>query len=469
MRKANLAWRPVPMKLRHCALGISALALAALLLPACQSTGAAGSGIIMVGESGDNKPVSPEEIDAISGLDRPYYLQVGDVLNVDFKVRTLRSGDVPWDYRIEAGDSMEVRLMPGVTDPGTYRLEAGDVIGISFLDNWQLNVTRTVRTDGMVTAPEVGDILARGRTAIELRQALADAYRAAEIIEGEPRVTVNVDFVNLDRYEEMSRDIVVRPDGAIRIPGVEKDLRIAGRTVGEAAELIQGEATQILANKPKVSLIIFPAVDTSILNDMAGTLQVRPDGRVTVRRIGEVQAAGYSIDELRYTLAKACEGLVHNPVEPTVDLLKATGGRIYVGGEVQMAGVYPLEGAPSALQAVMMAKGFKDTSRLNNVIVMRRNPNGKPYVFKTNLRVALTKGHTDNDIMLRPFDIVFVPKKTISKMDLFVSQYIDQLVPFDNSLGVSGQYYLNEQEVDSRSRNLNFGTGTSSILGLVGP
>jgi hypothetical protein len=154
MRKANLAWRPVPMKLRHCALGISALALAALLLPACQSTGAAGSGIIMVGESGDNKPVSPEEIDAISGLDRPYFLQVGDVVNIDFKVKTLRAGETPWDYKIEVGDSMEARLMPGTPEPGDYKLEVGDVIGISFLDNWQMNVTRTIRVDGMISAPE---------------------------------------------------------------------------------------------------------------------------------------------------------------------------------------------------------------------------------------------------------------------------------------------------------------------------
>jgi protein involved in polysaccharide export with SLBB domain len=321
----------------------------------------------------------------------------------------------------------------------------------------------------MITAPEVGDIRARGLTALELRDALATAYRDSGLIQGEPRLTVNVDFVNLDRYEDMSRDVVVRPDGAIRLPRIDQDLRIAGRTVAEATELIEEAAVSAMMNVPRVTLVIFPAVDTSVLNDMGGALQVRPDGRITVPRLGEMQAAGYSVDELRYTLSKACEGMIHNPVEPTVDVLKATGGRIYVGGEVQMPGVYPLEGAPSALQAVMMAKGFKDSSRLNNVVVMRRNPNGKPYVFKTNLRVALTRGHTDNDIGLRPFDVVFVPKKTISRLNTFVDQYINQMVPNNTTFGVNAQYYVNEQEIDSRSRNLNFGTGTSSVLGLIGP
>lgn len=457
------------MKLRRFAMCVGWAGLLGLAAAGCQTTGPAGSGIIMIGENGENKPVSPEEVDALSGIDRPYYLQVGDVIDLDFKVRTMRADEVPWDYRIETGDSMEVRFHPETTAPGKYRLDDGDVIGIAFLDNWQLNVTRTVRTDGMITAPEVGDVQARGRTALELREALVAAYQASGIIEGEARLTVNVDFVNLDRYEDMSRDVVVRPDGAIRLPRIDRDIRIAGRTVAEATSIIEEAALTAMMNPPRVTLVIFPAVDTAVLNDMGGALQVRPDGRITVPRLGEMQAAGYSVDELRYTLAKACEGMIHNPVEPTVDVLKATGGRIYVGGEVQMPGVYPLEGAPSALQAVMVAKGFKDTSRLNNVIVMRRNPNGKPYVFKTNLRVALTRGHTDNDILLRPFDVVFVPKKTISRLNTFVDQYINQMIPNNTTFGVNAQYYINEQEIDSRSRNLNFGTGTSSILGLIGP
>ena len=445
------------------------VALLGLFVSGCATSGAAGDGIVMIGEAGDNKMVTPAEIDAISGLDRPYYLQVGDVIDVDFKLRTARSGDIPWDYKIEIGDSMEARLLPGNTEPGTYKLEVGDVIGISFLDNWQLNVTRTVRTDGVITAPEIGDVNARGLTALELRETLGRRYEESGILGGEPRVTVNVDFVNLDRYEEMSRDIVVRPDGGIRLPGIDEDLNIAGKTIAEATALVSVAANKVLMNPPKVSLIIFPAVDTSILSDMSGAIQVRPDGRISIARIGEFQAAGYSIDELQYTLELGCQGVIHNPVEPALDVLKATGGRIYVGGEVKTPGVYPLEGSPSALQATIIANGFNDNSRLNNVIVVRRNPLGKPYVFKTNLRVALTKGHTDNDIALRPFDIVYVPKKTISKLDLFVEQYIDRLVPFDNTLGVNMQYYLNEQEVSSKNRSFNFNTGLTGVSDILAP
>lgn len=438
-------------------------------LAGCATAGDAGSGIVLLGEKGRNKAVTPEEIEQMSGIDRPYYLQVSDVLNLDFKIRAMRSDDLPWDYKIEIGDSMEARLMPGPAEPGTYKLEVGDVVGISFLDNWQLNVTRTVRVDGMLSAPELGDVRARGLTAHQLRDELKRAYAASDIIKGEPHITVNVDFVNLDRYEEMSRDVIVRPDGAVRLPGIEKDLRIAGLTVAEATEVIRKAASEVLANPPKVALVIFPAVDSTILSGMSGAFQVRPDGRISVPRLGEVQAAGYSVDELTYTLQRLAEGLIHNPLEPSVDLIKATGGRIYVGGEVKTPGVYPLEGSPTALQAVITAMGFNNDSRMNNVIVVRRNPEGKPFVFKTNLRVALTRGHTDNDIRLRPFDIVYVPKKTISKINLGIEQYIEEVIPFDNNLGVNMQYYLNEQKTDSKGRNLNFNTGATGVLDVLNP
>ncbi|MBI2434566.1 MAG: polysaccharide biosynthesis/export family protein [Candidatus Hydrogenedentes bacterium] len=452
------------------ALGLCCSLLALALFGAgCATSGAAGDGIIMVGENGEDKPVTPSEVDGVSGLDRPYYVQVGDVLDVSFAIRAMRAGEVPWDYRIEVGDSMEIAFTPGTLEPGTYKIQTGDVLGISFLDNWQLNVTRTVRPDGMISAPEVGDVLARNRSALELRDDLKRVYTESGIIEGEPRITVNVDFVNLDRYGDISRDVVVRPDGGIRLPGIPVDMRIGGMTITEASDLLQGEAAKILNNNPQVGILVFPAVATNVLAEMNGPVQVRPDGRVSINRLGEVQAAGFSVDELQHVLAKTSEGIIHNPVEPSVDILKATGGRIYVGGEVKTPGVYPLEGAPSAIQAVLTANGFNNDSRLNNVIVMRRNPNGKPYVFKTNLRVALTEGHTENDILLRPFDVVYVPKKTVSKLNLFVEQYIDKMVPFDNSLGVNAQYYLNEQQVDTRSRNINFSTGITGIMDVLNP
>ena len=243
---------------------------------------------------------------------------------------------------------------------------------------------------------------------------------------------------------------------------------IAGKTVGEASAAIRAEAAKVLRNEPEVSLVVFPFINTS-LSQMNRVATVRTDGQISVARLGDIQAAGYSTQELRTTLDEACTQVLFNGVESSVDVVTVTGSRIYVGGQVGVAGVYPLASCPSALQAIMMARGHTQNARMNNVIVMRRNPNGKPYVFKTNLHVAMTKGSTENDIVLRPFDIVYVPAKMISRANLFVEQYIEELVPFGNNMGVTATYYTNTQKTQSTNKSKSFNTGATVIPSTLNP
>ncbi len=448
-------------------LGWAALVATFLAVAGCT----APRGTIMLDPQGKSKDVTPEEIDRLSGADTtPYLMQVGDKIGVQFRVREFRDGETPWDYRIEVGDNMEVRFSAPLGDTAEYKIDVGDLLGISFLSNWQLNSNRTVRPDGFITMPQVGDIKATGMTAKELEKKLNALYKKTGIIQGDPMITVNVDFSNPDRLENMSRDVVVRPDGAIRVPGIDVDVHIAGMTVAEAGAAVKEASVKKLANAPDVSLVVFPFINNA-LTTMNGQFAVRPDGKFSVPKIGDVQAAGYSVEEVRQYLSEVMSAMNFNDVEASVDLVQASGARIYVGGETKVNGVLPLEGSPTALSAILMAQGPTEDSRLNSVLVIRRNPNGKPYVFKTNLAKVLKNGATENDILLRAFDIVYVPKKNISKADLFVQQYIDEIVPFDNSLGVSGTYYLNTQKTQSRTKNLNGGftivPSTDSIIGGV--
>jgi len=358
---------------------------------------------------------------------------------------------------------MEVRLTAELGDRPLYRIDVGDLIGITFLNNWQMNSNKTVRPDGYITMPELGDVKAAGLTPNQLKETLTSLFDQTGIIAGDPHITVNVDFSNVDRLENSSRDVVVRPDGAIRIPQIKSDLRVAGLTVAEAGASIRKEAAKVFRNPPEVSLIVFPFIN-NVLNGMSGTFTVRPDGKISIPRLGEVQVAGFGVTELRKEVDAMASDIAFNDIRSAIDVITVTGSRIYVGGEVGISGVYPLAATPTALQAIMMARGLNNESRLNSVIVVRRNPEGKPYVFKLDLHAALIYGKTENDIPLRAFDIVYVPKKPIAKANLFVEQYIEEIVPFDNNLGVNGTYYLNKQKVETKSFNKNVGLNATSVL-----
>ncbi|MGI6459331.1 MAG: polysaccharide biosynthesis/export family protein [Candidatus Hydrogenedentales bacterium] len=430
--------------------GMAFVACLAIAL-GCQTS----SGIRVIDPKGETRELTPEELEQMTaGESDPYLLQVGDQVQLIFAIRNIQEGETPWDYKIEVGDNMEVRLSSDTVSTATYVIDYGDVLGISFLNNWPLNMNRTVRPDGKISATELGDVQAAGLTTKQLEDRLTALYEKTGIIQGDPQISVNVDFANVDRLESISRDVTVRPNGAISLPMLEREVKISGLTVAEASQAIADEAAKVLKNPPTVGLVVFPNINMS-LSGMNTVAKIRSDGRISVPRVHyEIQAAGYGVDELRAMLTEAARGLIHNPVDVSVDVLQATGARIYVGGEVGLPGVYPLDSCPTALQALIMARGPANSGRLNSVIVMRRNPDGKPYIFKTNLRAAMSKGYTENDIPLKPFDVVFVPEKLVVRANIFVERYIDRIVPFDNSLGVNATYYINEQQVNTKSRNI---------------
>ncbi len=441
-----------------------------------ESAKAKSDGIILLDpQTGKETSITAEEVAKLGGEKPPYLLQVGDGVGVSFRIATLRENQPQWDYKLEIGDQMEVRLSADMRNDREYLIDAGDVIDIGFLDNWELSVTRTVRSDGRITAPEIGDVEAAGKTPSQLRDALKGLFDKTGILQGEPRITVNVNFTNLDRFENMSRQVAVRADGAIRLPGFGADVRVGGLTVGQACDALKTEASKVLRNPPVVSINVTPAINQT-LAEMRGVATVQPDGKISIPSLGPIQAAGYDVEELKLELTKASAGLCFNPIEPIATLARATGSRFYVGGEVRMPGVYPLDASPTVLQALLIAQGLTKEARMKSVVVMRRNPQGgKPFLLKTNLRKAVSKGYTQNDFQLRSFDIVFVPIKNIVAVDRFVDEYINQVVPFDNSLGINANYFMNTQKsitkstVDSTSRNFNFNTGFSGTNDVFTP
>jgi polysaccharide export outer membrane protein len=182
---------------------------------------------------------------------------------------------------------------------------------------------------------------------------------------------------------------------------------------------------------------LFPGDELDVLvpsaPELNKTVVVQPDGRVSLPLIDPVEVADRPvvIAEALISTAYASQ-LLHPAVSISV---RPAPLKVFVGGEVDRPGVYDMPGDINALQAVLMAGGFKDTAKRGQVVVIRRGPSGKPMMRTVDLLHAISDPSHFDMAPLRRFDIIYVPKTGVAETDLFVQQYVRDAVPF--SLGFS--------------------------------
>jgi polysaccharide export outer membrane protein len=158
-------------------------------------------------------------------------------------------------------------------------------------------------------------------------------------------------------------------------------------------------------------------------NDLSQEALVRPDGRISLPLVQEVMAAGLTPAELTETLTRSYEKHLEKP-EITVMVNAFGGQRMYVGGEVGAPGMREIVGPTTALQAIAASGGFRDTARKDEVVLIRRGPENKPFVIALNLSKVMDGTDLSQDVYLVPFDIVVVPKSNIADTNLWVQQYL---------------------------------------------
>jgi protein involved in polysaccharide export with SLBB domain len=168
------------------------------------------------------------------------------------------------------------------------------------------------------------------------------------------------------------------------------------------------------------------------------SVTVRPDGRISLQLANEIPAAGLTPAELTQELKRSYGRELIHP-EITVIMRQFAGQRVYVDGEVQKAGFVPLAPNMTVMEAVTMAGGLKNSARTNEIVVIRREPQGKPQVFTLDLGEVVDGTNIGQDLALEPLDVVFVPKSPIGNVNMWLNQYLWQNIPV--TLGAGAGYY----------------------------
>ena len=141
--------------------------------------------------------------------------------------------------------------------------------------------------------------------------------------------------------------------------------------------------------------------------DLSGDVTVRPDGRITLPVVGEMQAAGLSPDDLRKQILKASEKYIADP-NVVVVVRTINSRRVFVTGKVTTPGPHPLIGPLTVMQAIALAGGLTEYADSKNITVLRIEE-GRSQSFKFNYK-DVAKGKTlEQNIQLRPGDTVVVP------------------------------------------------------------
>jgi len=134
---------------------------------------------------------------------------------------------------------------------------------------------------------------------------------------------------------------------------------------------------------------------------------VRPDGFVSFPLVGDVQAAGRTVEEVRADVVKRLTKFIPNP-QVSVTLTKVLSYRIYVLGRVNKPGEYMVGHTADVLQALSLAGGLTPFAAENDIRIMRR-VNGEQQVFPFRYGEAKKGKGLELNIVLQRGDVVMVP------------------------------------------------------------
>ena len=133
---------------------------------------------------------------------------------------------------------------------------------------------------------------------------------------------------------------------------------------------------------------------------------IRPDGVITTLLGDEVKAAGMTASELAARLTEIYGKNFRSP-KVSVSVAGFSNLKVYVGGEVALPGVFPLDGEITVASAIIRAGGAKESAGLNEVMLVRGAEHRQ-------VDVAAILASQAPDVALQPGDMIYVPKSTVS-------------------------------------------------------
>lgn len=141
--------------------------------------------------------------------------------------------------------------------------------------------------------------------------------------------------------------------------------------------------------------------------DLSAEVTVRPDGRISLPLLNDVDAAGLTPEELRMRVTEAAGKLLEEPTV-TVVVKQINSRKVFITGQVGKPGAYPLLAPTNVVQLITMAGGVLEYADDKNISILRTEA-GKPVSLRFNYDEVKKRKRLEQNILLKPGDTVIVP------------------------------------------------------------
>jgi polysaccharide export outer membrane protein len=137
--------------------------------------------------------------------------------------------------------------------------------------------------------------------------------------------------------------------------------------------------------------------------EVSGGVIVRPDGKITLPLIGEVQAGGRTPDQLRDEITQKLSGFLNRP-EVMVAVVGIRSKKYYITGQVNRTGAFPLVVPTTVLEALSGAGGFQQWANKKSIVILRGSRR-----LRFNYNDVIKGKNLDQNIYLENGDHILVP------------------------------------------------------------
>jgi polysaccharide export outer membrane protein len=154
---------------------------------------------------------------------------------------------------------------------------------------------------------------------------------------------------------------------------------------------------------------------------------IPPDGKISLPLVSFVQAAGLTPEELQQELHERFSEKLALQADVSVSVVQTKGQQVFVGGEIARPQLQPYESGLTLYSAILRAGGERKSAKMDSVLIIRMEATEKRKVYRVDMTEVIN-GEI-KDVYLEPYDVVILPTKFIFKVNYYVRNYIDGVIP----------------------------------------